>query len=330
MSFDYGGKSPVQLPPNLAHAVVVKPPADIPVYSARWEAEMPANWRDDLSGAAPAVLEYQAMIDTAFGPVIDDDHWQAGLDFYLNCLRDVDRSMEVVLDALQASGQADRTVVIVTADHGELAGSHRLRQKGNLVYDENTHVPMIMRHPDVSGGTVSDAPGSAVDLALTLLAMAGLDDQTIATTFPGLSGRSLLPALDGNRVRDGVLVAIESVVTLDASFWEHFGDPDVAQRIQSVELRPDWRKRGFLRGYIDELDEVHRLDDTNTGHNVDKASFDDIARWSGLAPQRIGAAPRQVGHMLRHTTLGPGFCHDRNSIWRATSKRNLQGGAGTR
>jgi len=41
-------------------------------------------------------------------------------------------------------------------------------------------------------------------------------------------------------------------VTLDGSFWEHFADPDVAQRIASGDLRPDWRKRGFLRAYSDE------------------------------------------------------------------------------
>jgi arylsulfatase len=169
----------------------------------------------------------------------------------LNCLRDVDRSIDVVLDALLASGQADRTVLTLTADHGELAGSHRLRQKGNLVYDENTHVPLIICHPDIAGGTTTEALGSAIDMAPTLLAVAGLDDQEIAGNFPGLGGCALLPALEGNRVRDGVLVAIESVVTLDASFWEHFGDPDVAQRIQSGQLRPDWRKQGFPRGYSD-------------------------------------------------------------------------------
>jgi arylsulfatase len=252
MSFDYGGRSPVQLPPGLAHAVVVKPPADVPVYSPRWDVEVPSNWDDNLSGAAPAVREYQATMDTIFGPVADDGRWRAGLDFYLNCLRDVDRSIELVLDALQASGQADRTVVIVTADHGELVGSHRLRQKGNLAYGENTHVPMIIRHPDFTGGATTDALGSAVDIGPTLLAVAGLDDEAIATEFPALHGHSLLPAMQGAPVRDGILVAIESVVTLDASFWEHFGDPNVTQRIQSGELRPDWRKRGFLRAYIDE------------------------------------------------------------------------------
>jgi arylsulfatase len=49
-----------------------------------------------------------------------------------------------------------------------------------------------------------------------------------------------------------VLTAVENVTNLDAGFWRHFDDPDVATKITSGELRPDWAKRGFLRGYTDE------------------------------------------------------------------------------
>jgi arylsulfatase len=252
MSFDYGSPSPVQLPLGLAHAVKMKPPADIPVYQRWWNVELPDNARDDLSGAAPAVREFANMLDTVFGPVTSDDHWRDGLNFYLNCLRDVDRSIELVLDALEASGEADNTVIILTADHGEMAGSHRLRQKANLVYDENFHVPFVIRHPDVAGGSTTDVLASAVDLAPTLLAFTRLDDEAIATNFPALHGHSLVPALGGEPVREGVLTAVETITTLDAEFWTEFSDPDAPNRLMSGALRPDWHKRGFLRGYTDE------------------------------------------------------------------------------
>ncbi|MFC9590841.1 sulfatase-like hydrolase/transferase [Streptomyces sp. NPDC056944] len=252
MSFDYGGSPQVELPFGLAHAVVAKAAADIPVYRRRWDFELPGSLHDDLSGAAPAVAEFSRMLDTVFGPVADDAHWYDGLNFYLNALRDVDRSVELVLDALEASGQADRTVVVFTADHGELAGSHGLRQKGNLVYDENFHVPFILSHPDVPGGTRTEALGSAVDLVPTLLECAGVTAEETATRFPALKGHSLVPVLHGSPVRAGVLSAVESIVTLDASFWFEFADPDAQARIQAGTLRPDWTKRGFLRGYTDE------------------------------------------------------------------------------
>ncbi|MFF9016902.1 sulfatase-like hydrolase/transferase [Streptomyces sp. NPDC014870] len=252
MSFDYGGSPQVRLPFGLAHAVVAKAAADIPVYRKRWDFPLPASLRDDLSGAAPAVAEFARMIDTVFGPVADDAHWYDGLNFYLNALRDVDRSVDLVLDALEATGQADDTVVVFTADHGEMAGSHGLRQKGNLVYDENFHVPFLLSHPDVPGGGRTEALASSVDLVPTLLACAGVDREQIADRYPGLKGHSLLPVLEGTRVREGVLTAVESITTLDADFWFEFADPEAGERIQSGALRPDWTKRGFLRGHTDE------------------------------------------------------------------------------
>jgi arylsulfatase len=251
MSFDYGGHSGVEMPAALAHAVKTLPAAAIPLYETRWDVELPPSVDDDLADAAPAVREYAAMMETVFGAVPDEDAWRAGISFYLNCLRDVDRHVGVVLDALEASGHADDTVVIFTADHGELAGSHGLRQKGNVVYDENFHVPFVLRHPDFDGGATTDALASAVDLAPTILDIAGLDHAAVAAQFPELAGHSLLPAVAGRPVREGVLTAVESVLVLDAGFWRQFGEPDAAQRLGSGELRPDWTKRGFLRGYTD-------------------------------------------------------------------------------
>ncbi len=253
MSFDYGGRRVITPPPNLAEAVVVKPPADIPLYARDWDFSLPASRGDDLAGAAPAVREYAGLASTMFGPVIGDEAWHQGLNFYLNCIRDVDRSVNLVLDALEASGQADSTIVVFTSDHGEMAGSHGLRQKGNLVYDENFHVPLIICHPDVQGGGTTQALGSAVDLAPTLLDLAGVDSSVTATEFPALRGRSLGPVLHGEQaVREGVLTAVESVLTLDSEFWTAFSAPDTPERIKTGELRPNWSKRGFLRGYTDD------------------------------------------------------------------------------
>jgi arylsulfatase len=252
MSFDYGGRSDVHLPPVLAHAVETRPPAAIPLYQQWWDPTLTANVHDDLASAAPAVREFAEVMDVSFGRVESDDAWQAGMNFYLNCIRDVDRSVGVVLDALVASGQADRTMIVFLADHGDLVGSHGLRQKGNLVYDENFHVPFIMVHPDVDGGRTCDAMASAVDLAPTLLHAAGVDPGHVAEAYPDLHGHSLLPTLDGHSVREGVLTAVETITTLDADYWRAFGQPDAADRLQAGTLRPDLTKRGFLRGYTDE------------------------------------------------------------------------------
>lgn len=61
-----------------------------------------------------------------------------------------------------------------------------------------------------------------------------------------------MPVLHGHPVREGILNAVESITTLDASFWFEFADPEAPKRIASGDLRPDWNKRGFLRGYSDQ------------------------------------------------------------------------------
>lgn len=253
MSFDYGGRALVEPPPNLAEAMVVKHAADIPMYAKRWDLQPSPTLDDDLSGATDAVREYAGAIEVMFGPVPEPDRWVDGLNFYLNCTRDVDRHVGVVLDALVASGQADRTIIVFTSDHGELAGSHGLRQKGNLVYDENFHVPMVLTHPDIAGGARTGAMTSAVDLAPTLLDLAGVAGDAAAERQPARHGHSLVPLLESGRsVRDGVLTAVETVTTLDHEYWQGLAAPDAGARMASGELRPDWRKRGFLRGYTDD------------------------------------------------------------------------------
>ncbi len=129
MSYDYGTTRSITPPPNLAEAVKVKPPAETPLYQKVWDIEVPDSATDDLSDAPQAVREYAGLADAMFGPVLDPHDWQRGLNFSVNCIRNVDRSVALVLDALVASGQADRTVVIFTSDHGELAGSHGLRRR---------------------------------------------------------------------------------------------------------------------------------------------------------------------------------------------------------
>jgi arylsulfatase len=236
----------------LSHAVKVRPPADIPLYQRTWDVAPPATRDDDLADAPAAVREYARVMDVSFGAVAGDDPWAAGMSFYLNCIRDVDRHIGTVLDALVATGHADRTMIVFVSDHGDLVGSHGLRQKGNLVYDENFHVPFVVVHPDVDGGTTTDAMASAVDLAPTLLEAAGVDADRVAEAYPHLRGHSLVPTFDGGSVRDGVLTTVETITTLDASYWEAFGSPDVGERLQAGTLVPDLTKRGFLRGYTDE------------------------------------------------------------------------------
>lgn len=111
---------------------------------------------------------------------------------YLGLATEVDHNLGRVLEFLRDSGQYDDTLVVVTADHGEMLGDHHLWGKMTY-YDAAFHVPLIIRDPglDGHGGTVIDAPTESVDVAPTILDLIGLEPPDT------MDGRSLRPFLEG-------------------------------------------------------------------------------------------------------------------------------------
>jgi len=96
----------------------------------------------------------------------------------------VDTHVGRILDALDATGQRDNTIVVFSSDHGEMLGSHGLLYK-NVMFKEATQVPLLIRLPgEKTGGRVS-GPVSHIDLVPTLLDLMGRPDA--AHDLPGRS-----------------------------------------------------------------------------------------------------------------------------------------------
>jgi choline-sulfatase len=95
-----------------------------------------------------------------------------------------------VLDALDASPLADRTVVMLTGDHGEAFGEHGEYFHGRDLWDEIVRVPLLIRVPGGSPRRIARRV-SHVDLAPTVLDLAGVDPD------PGARGESLAPEIFG-------------------------------------------------------------------------------------------------------------------------------------
>ncbi len=114
----------------------------------------------------------------------------------------IDANVGRVMAALEASGQADNTMVLFIADHGEYLGSHGLLYKGAWPYEELWRIPFIAAGPGVQPG-VCEVPVSLLDLAPTFLDYAGLDPLALDTRGPGPinrlppAGQSLRPFLEG-------------------------------------------------------------------------------------------------------------------------------------
>jgi arylsulfatase A-like enzyme/Tfp pilus assembly protein PilF len=86
----------------------------------------------------------------------------------------VDQQIERIFRALRTSGEWDRTLVIATSDHGESLGEHGERTHAYTLYDAVLKVPLLVRGPGIPAASRVRELVSAVDVAPTILARAGL------------------------------------------------------------------------------------------------------------------------------------------------------------
>jgi arylsulfatase A-like enzyme/Flp pilus assembly protein TadD len=109
----------------------------------------------------------------------------------------VDSQIGTLLADLDRKGLAAGTLVLVTADHGEALGEHGEETHGIFVYDATLRVPWVMAGPGVPAGLVPSVVARGIDVAPTLLDLAG----ALPARDP-MEGRSLGPALRGQSLPD--------------------------------------------------------------------------------------------------------------------------------
>jgi arylsulfatase A-like enzyme len=123
---------------------------------------------------------------------------------YDGTLAYIDSRIEKLLGELDRSGLGRNTIVIVTADHGELFGEHSLFTHGNSLYLPLLHVPLLIRAPDLPRGVRVATPVTLRDLARTILDLAGLDDERI----PGASLTRLARGIDTSETVSPLIATI--------------------------------------------------------------------------------------------------------------------------
>ena len=98
-----------------------------------------------------------------------------------------------ILEELDSLGLRERTIVILTADHGEALFEHRFIGHNTQLYDESVRVPLMLRVPGMAPREVSQVV-ELIDLAPTILALVGSGE---GTAVEEMQGRSLVPLLLG-------------------------------------------------------------------------------------------------------------------------------------
>lgn len=110
---------------------------------------------------------------------------------YYALVTHLDAQIGRILDALERTGLAGRTVVIFTSDHGLAVGRHGLLGKQNL-YEHSLRVPFVIAGPGIPEGQTNATPIYLQDAMATALELAGGE-------LSGLDFRSVLPLLRGER-----------------------------------------------------------------------------------------------------------------------------------
>lgn len=118
----------------------------------------------------PAMVKY--MMSNYFGLITEIDHW-----------------LGEVLAALEKTGEADNTIVVFVSDHGEMLGSHGMREK-NIFYEESARVPLMIRFPKKIKSVEVNNNVTTLDIAATLADYASVE-------FADRDSRSLRSLIEG-------------------------------------------------------------------------------------------------------------------------------------
>ena len=146
-------------------------------YDSSWldgEIEPPATVDEDLS-TKPTVQAQFLKIFNASGPIPTTEMKRNYLNFYGNLMKASDAYLVKLLDTLAAEGLLADTLVIATADHGEMGTAHGgMRQKNFNAYEESTRVPLVYSNPRLwKRPETTDALVSHVDFLPTLASLVG-------------------------------------------------------------------------------------------------------------------------------------------------------------
>lgn len=162
--------------------------ASVDMPSARQAAE--PDWHPFVATARKKASASATVV--GFPDLADSDETTRMLrKLYFGLATEVDHHIGRVVAWLKRSGQYDNTLIVLTADHGEMLGDYGLWGKMTF-HDAAFHVPLIIRDPkSAAKGVEVTAPTESIDVAPTILDCLGID------VPHSMDGQSLKPFLDG-------------------------------------------------------------------------------------------------------------------------------------
>jgi len=132
--------------------------------------ELPPNVHDDLRDR-PGLYRKAARV---WHGMTDRQRREATACYYAS-ITEIDEQFGRLLEKVEQAGQRDNTIVVLTADHGELLGAHGLYCKNFSAFEEVYNIPLIVAGPGIASGAVTSARVGLHDLCPTLLDLTGCE-----------------------------------------------------------------------------------------------------------------------------------------------------------
>ena len=235
------------------------------------------NFYDD------AAYDGHEYVSPTYGPVegyLTPEEFRHVRAMYAGEITMVDKWIGRFLQQVEDLGLMDKTIIIVTTDHGTYNGDHGLVGKNRELYRGLSHIPMIVRHPEFAHGKRLDSLVQPVDIFPTVLEAAGLE------VPEGVHGMSLLPLLEklGDapwrkaalfgehnkwcNVTDGEYVLHQRVGPAETMLFHLPSDPGEERNIAGSRPGELERMRGVLAGKLREIGAPREL--------LPKLGLDDI------------------------------------------------------
>lgn len=167
----------------------------------------------------------------------EQDEWRPLVRAYLASISFMDAQVGRVLAALEASGRADETIVVLWSDHGWHLGEKLITGK-NTLWERSTRVPLIFAGPGIARGAKCGRPAELLDLFPTLLELAAFPAR------PDLEGHSLVPQLrDANAPRPWPAITTHNQGNhgIRTERWRYIRYADGAEELYDLQTDPhEW------------------------------------------------------------------------------------------
>ncbi|MCY4062422.1 MAG: sulfatase-like hydrolase/transferase [Chloroflexi bacterium] len=204
--------------------------------------------------AYPPDIDRQRPADPA--ALFSDDQLRSAKQGYYAMVSEVDHYVGRILEALEAAGLRDETIVVFTSDHGEWLGDHLRFGKGYPAPDVVSRVPLIIAGPGVKAGGRHDGIVESVDIVPTLLELAAIQSPSF------LQGESLAGLLSGggSRQKASALTEAHGWKSLRTPQFQYLIHDDGRENLWDIQADSGaYHDVAEHEAYRDELAECRRL-----------------------------------------------------------------------